>query len=321
MSHETQGELRARAIEWHIRLRDGDDATWEAFAEWLAEDRRHADAYEEVESADQELDPLLPHVVIREAADDDSRFEDATPYEPPSRSRWWTWGAGGAIAASILLAVVLFPATGSDRYEVVTAPGERQVVALDATTEVTLNGGTRMTFDRKDPRFASLASGEAYFKVRHDEANPFRLIVGDNIVEDAGTIFNVVHTAGEVRVAVAEGKIVYNPGRAAVALDAGEALVDRRGAARIDVEDVPAQAVGSWKSGSLVYSSAPLSQVAEDIGRTLGIRIDVSPAVGMRPFSGTIVLDGSGVAQFERLSPALDVVIRKRDDTWVMTAR
>ncbi|MDK2760017.1 MAG: FecR domain-containing protein [Sphingopyxis sp.] len=325
MPYEPQESLRARAIKWHIRLRDGDDETWEAFAEWLAQDPRHAAAYDEVEATDHSLDPLLPHVVVREGANDD-RGDDGMGEKQVSGAtasgrRWLTWGAGGAMAASIMLAVLLFPATGSDRYEVVTALGERQVIALDATTEVTLNGGTRMTFDRKNPRFASLASGEAYFKVRHDEANPFRLVVGDNIVEDAGTIFNVVHAAGEVRVAVAEGKVVYNPGPAAVALDAGEALVDRNGEARIQVEDVPTQAVGSWKSGSLVYSLAPLSQVAEDIGRTLGIRIEVTPAVGARPFSGTIILDGTGVAQLERLSPALDVVIRKIDDKWVMTAR
>jgi ferric-dicitrate binding protein FerR (iron transport regulator) len=67
MPHESPENIRARAIEWHIRLRDGDDATWETFAEWLAEDARHAEAYDGVEAADLAIDPLWPHVVIREA--------------------------------------------------------------------------------------------------------------------------------------------------------------------------------------------------------------------------------------------------------------
>lgn len=316
MSLDPHDSIRARAVEWHIRLREGDDATWEAFAEWLAEDVRHAEAYDVVEAADLAIEPLLPRVVFHEAANDID--DDERPHAQPSPRRWHRGLIGGAIAASIAVAVLLIPGMGSSRYDVVTAPGERQVVALDATTEVTLNGGTRMTFDRGNPRFASLASGEAYFRVRHDERNPFRLQVGDNIVEDAGTIFNVVHAGGEVRVAVAEGKVVYNPGASAVSLDAGQALLDRGRADRVQVSAVPVAVVGSWKTGSLVYSAAPLSRVAGDIGRTLGVRIDVAPSIASRPFSGTIALDGSGPGQLGRLSPALNVKFDKRQDGWVM---
>lgn len=312
MPRESQDSIRARAIEWHIRLRDGDDATWEAFAEWLAEDMRHAEAYDAVEAADQAIDPLLPHVVIREAAND---LDEPAP--PPARRRWRRSLVGGTIAASVAAAVLLFSSPAPSRYDVVTAPGERQVVALDAATEVTLNGATRMTFDRKDPRFASLASGEALFRVRHDVRKPFRLEVGANIVEDAGTVFNVVHQQGEVRVAVAEGKIVYNPGTRAVSLDAGQSLVDR-GAKDVEVSDVAITAVGSWKTGALIYAGAPLSRVAEELSRALGVRIAAAPVIADRPFSGTITLDGSGVGQLRRLSPALNVAVEERPDGWIM---
>ena len=313
MSREAQDDIRARAIEWHIRLRDGDDATWEAFAGWLAEDVRHAEAYDAVESADQAIDPLLPHVVIREAANDQGE-----PVQPPARRRWGRGLIGGTIAASVAAAVLLFSGQASSRYDVVTAPGERRVVALDAATEVTLNGGTRMTFDRDDPRFASLASGEALFRVRHDVRNPFRLEVGGNVVEDAGTVFNVVHERNEVRVAVAEGKIVYNPGAGAVSLDAGQSLVDRGGAARVKLDDVPVAAVGSWKTGSFIYAAAPLSRVADELSRALGVRIAAAPSIADRPFSGTITLDGSGTGQLRRLSPALNVAIEEGPDGWIM---
>ena len=317
MSLDTPDRVRARAIEWHIRLRDGDDATWEAFAEWIAADPRHASAYDQVEAADHALDPLLPEVVVREAANDMDETEqgDEGGYAPPPR-RWRRGLAGGAIAASIAAVLLLVQGSDSSRYQVTTAPGERQVITLDASTRVTLNGGTRMTFDRKDPRYASLASGEAYFQVRHDAANPFRVEVGGNIVEDAGTIFNVVREDDEVRVAVAEGKVVYNPGSRAVALDAGQALVDRRGATR--VSRVPAAVVGSWKTGTLVYDAAPLARVAADLSRVLDEPVASAPSVAGRPFTGTITLDGSGSAHFARLGAALGVAIEKREGRWIM---
>ena len=309
MPYDVDDNIRARAIEWHIRLHGGDDATWEAFAEWLAEDVRHAEAYDAVESADQAIEPLLPHVIIREAAND---------HAEPARRQWRGAIFGGAIAASVAAAVLLFSSPASSRYDVVTAPGERRVVALDAATEVTLNGATRMTFDRNDPRFASLASGEALFRVRHDVRNPFRLEVGANIVEDAGTVFNVVHEQGEVRVAVAEGKIVYNPGARAVPLGAGQSLVDHGGPTRVSVAEVPIAAVGSWKTGSLVYDGAPLSRVAADLSRALGVSVAAAPPIADQPFFGTIILDGSDAGQLERLGPALNVSVVERPGGWIM---
>ena len=192
------------------------------------------------------------------------------------------------------------------------------MIQLDSATQVTLNGATRMTFDRKNHRFASLAKGEALFQVRHDSAKPFRLEVGDNVVEDAGTVFNVVREPGEIRVGVAEGKVVYNPGRGAVSLDAGQALIDRGPEDSIDVTYIPAERVGSWKSGSLVYSAAPLSRVAADLSRTMDVPVTVVPGLAGRPFSGTITLAGSGPEQFRRLQLALNVHLERGPDGWIM---
>lgn len=314
MPSELTDSIHERAIEWHIRLHDGDDATWEAFAEWLAQDPRHASAYDVVEQADLAIEPLLPHLIRRDGANDID--------EPPTRTsgRVWPWGAaaGGAIAASVAAVMLLSSQEEPQRYEIATRPGERRVVQLDPGTRVTLNGATSMTFDRANPRFASLAKGEALFQVRHDSANPFTLEVGSNVVQDAGTVFNVVHETGEVRVAVAEGKVVYNPARRPVSLQAGEALVDTGSPQALDVTRVPIGSVGSWKSGSVAYAAAPLSRVAADLSRSMDVRISVDSAIARRPFSGTITLDGSGPDQLRRLQRALDVRLEKERAEWVM---
>src|ERR1022692_522674 len=161
MGSDMDNNLQTRAIEWHVRLRHGDDATWDAFADWLAQGPRHREAYEAIEQTELAIESLLPQLVFPETAHD----ADRPTGTPVSRSRHWGL-AGAALAASIAAVVAFLPQLTSGRYEVTTGPGQRQTVALGATTQVILNGSTRMTFDRKNPRFASLASGEALFRVQ-----------------------------------------------------------------------------------------------------------------------------------------------------------
>jgi transmembrane sensor len=315
MGSEIEDRIRASAIEWHIRLRHGDDDTWEAFADWLAADTRHGHAYDEMEETDRAIEPLLQAVVFRPAAANDVGM-------PAGRRgfRFSRWGViGGVLAASIVAAIAIGPQLGSSRYEVVTGPGQHQIVSLDDTDEVTLNGSTRMTFDHRDPRFAALASGEALFRIRHDTARPFHLELGNKRVEDVGTVFDVVRDAAEIRVAVAEGKIVYSSDvNAATPLDAGQALVDRTASSGIRLTRAQIASIGAWQNGRLIYTGEPLSQVASDLARSLGTRISVSPTVAERPFSGTIALDSAGPDQLRRLAPALDVTLEVGPDGWVM---
>ena len=314
MSYDVEDSLQARAIEWLVRLRHADEATWDAFAQWLAEDPRHGVAYDAIEQTDLAIEPLLPQVVFRTAVNQEHQPANV------GSSRFRRWGLfGAALAASIAAVIVFAPQFAAKRYEVVTGPGQHQIVTLDATTRVTLNGSTHMTFDRNDPRFASLVSGEALFRVHHDSARPFRLYVGDGHVEDVGTVFNVVRDAGEVRVAVAEGKIVYNAKKNTVPLVAGQALVDQSASGTVRLIPAPIAYVGAWQNGRLVYSGEPLSQVAADLGRSLGVHIVVSPSIANRPFSGAIVLNGTGPTELTRLKLVLNVGLESGADGWTMT--
>src|SRR5579864_4699189 len=76
MAPETQNTLRSRAIEWHVRLRDGDDATWDAFTDWLAQDPHHREAYDAIEAIDLAIEPLLPKLRFPETAPDASESFD-----------------------------------------------------------------------------------------------------------------------------------------------------------------------------------------------------------------------------------------------------
>jgi transmembrane sensor len=314
-------QMQARAIEWHVRLRDGAGDDWEAFSDWLAEDPGHGEAYERIEALDLAIDPLLPDLDFREAANDRGLLDAETVVAEHQRSSWsrrWIVGGFVAAAASVAAVIVIAPPTGTDRYRVQTAAGERRTVTLDPETRVVLNGGTIMQFDRNDARFASLVAGEALFRVRHDEAKPFTLHVGDKRVRDAGTVFNVVKAPVGIRVAVSEGKVIYNPDAEKVALAPGQTLVAPAGNGNFRVEQVSTDAVGAWERGRFIYNGEPLSQVAADLERSLGVSIAVDPAIANRAVSGSIMLDGKGPSQIERLKHALDVSIIAGPAGWTM---
>lgn len=385
MDPETQNNLRSRAIEWHVRLGDADDATWDAFTDWLAQDPRHREAYDAIEAIDLAIEPLLPKLRFPDAVHDASEgidsvrprltFPDAAPGAPntldslsqnlthpdaaPDASEAvnplppkltlpntapekvftatrrqsspqvnaprprtlpprWQWLAGTALAASVAAVIALLPHLSSTRYEVTTRPGQQQTIALDADTQVILNGSTHATFDRNNPRFAALESGEALFRVHHDPTHPFTLEIGNTRIQDVGTVFNVVRDPTQLRLTVAEGKVLYQAPTQSIPLNAGQLLLAAAESGSARVTPIPIASVGAWQQGRLVYSGEPLSQVAADLGRSLGVHIDVSPTLQNRPFSGAIVLTSGAPDQIERLKMALNVDLEAAPNGWIM---
>ena len=310
MGPEPDKDARDTAIGWHLGLRDEATADWDGFTAWLEADPAHAAAYDEVAVADAELAPVLAAMPAAPLAAND----DAAP-----RPRWMI--AGGGLAAMLIAGITLPGLIRDQRYQVVTGPGEQREIDLAGQGHIALNGSTRLTLDRRDPRFAALDTGEATFSIRHDPAKPFVLQVGDDRVEDAGTVFNVVADKAGHRVEVSEGSVIYNPQSSAVSLKAGQTLFDRADAADIVVRSKDPQAIGGWRRGRLDFQSVPIATVAADLSRTLGIRIAVAPALASRPFTGTIAIDRNPERMRARLGALLDADARPIGRGWSISAR
>jgi transmembrane sensor len=294
------------ALGWVIRTRDPDFTDWDGFTAWLEAAPGNVAAYDALMLRDSEMDSYIPvePVAMPVAAN------DAGP------RRGWRWIGGGAVAAVLVATVSLAVLTRHDYYSVTTRPGEIRTIALDDGTRVELNGGTTMRFDRKDARFAALDAGEAAFTVRHDEANPFRVTVGDAVFEDAGTVFNIVHADGATRIGVSEGKVIYNPQAEAIALPAGRALADD--AQGLRVMDVAPAAVASWRQGQLIYTNAPVAQVAQDAARSLGLALRTTPQAAAMRFTGTIRLDRDPARFLGEAAPLMGLTAVRQGDGWLL---
>ena len=306
MPHDDQ--IREQALAWAVRTGDPEFADWEGFTCWLEENPAHVTAYDHVAAAAGEAAEQVAS--LPPAAND----EEAAPARVTRR--WF----GGAIAASLaaLLAVGVWQA-GNDRYTVETAPGEVRTIALSEGSQIALAGGTRLLLDEGEPRFARLEEGQALFTIRHDDADPFRLEVGENTLIDAGTVFDVRHGSSGLTVAVAEGAVIFNPSAQNVRLEPGDVLASAANSAEYSVSKAPLGQIGEWREGRVTFENASLTEIASELSRATGVAYRADPSGSARTLSGSIVV--APLRDDPRaLGPLLGVTVRPTGDDWVIAA-
>ncbi len=222
-----------------------------------------------------------------------------------------------ACAAAAAVVVALLPAR-PDIQIIQTAAGETRQLALTDGSRIEIAGGSRLQIDRAHPRQISMDRGEALFHVRHDAADPFIVRSGALEVQDVGTVFNVVRAGSQLRVAVAEGSVLFQPGREEVALRKGQALAMRDGEDQIELSHVAAEGVGGWAGNHLDFRQVALSTVAEDVSRSTGVHLAVAPAMAATSFTGTLRLDRSSEEVMRSLAALAGAELRQDGPNWMI---
>src|SRR5213083_2882656 len=179
--------------------------------------------------------------------------------------------------------------------EYATPKGRRAVFRLLDGTEITLNADSRLGVPvRFAPRGRDVyLEGEAYFSVVHDTARPFVVHTPRSAIRDIGTRFGV-HAYGDAaaeRVAVAEGAVALTlPAQptAETSLRAGQvATLSRAGAVRV-LEGADVMNELAWTRGRLVFTSVPLSEAAQRLGRWYDLDVLViDSTLARRPITGS----------------------------------
>jgi transmembrane sensor len=309
---QDDGTIRAEAAAWFVRLRDDADADWIGFTAWLEMSQTHLSAYEAIAEADADLESWLSETRLPASSNDNAPL--------PHSNRYLV--AGWAVAAAIALAAgyqAMLPNIST--YAVETQAGQHRAIALSDGTRIDMNGDTRLLLRKDDSRFAALDRGEAAFTVVHHADKPFTLAIGNDHLQDVGTVFNVVRTPYGVTTEVAEGSVLFNPQQQALRLDAGKMLTISADGGAAQISDIRRETVAAWRHNKLVYDHAPLSKVADDISRNLGVPVSVAPDIAGHMFSGVIKLGGEQPAFFARLALLLDVTASHHDNSWRLASR
>jgi transmembrane sensor len=297
------------AIDWVIRLRDPATTDWVGFTDWLEKSPDNAGAYDAIALVDADM---------AEVANKMARPENMQA----ANDNIGRYRRYAGIAAALFIAVIAYPLYNAftPTYSIETALGEQRDVALDDGSLVELNGGTRLTLDKRNARLVSLDYGEAQFTVKHDSSKPFTVKTGGSIIQDIGTVFNVRRENTETELAVSEGSVLFNPGNQAVLLKKGQTLFTHDGNAKPALSTVDPDFIGGWKTGRLSYKGVPLAKVASDLSRFIGKRVSVAPDLAGRSFTGTIVVGGKDAIALNRISALMGVRATPTDNGWQLTA-
>jgi len=232
------------------------------------------------------------------------------------------------IAASIILVSALgLLGLRINSFRAERAPlAELYTVKLPDGTVVSLNAGSKIIYKKgfgKTHRSLQL-KGEAYFEVVKKD-KPFIINAGEAHIRVTGTKFNVkaYNRKSEIKVTVTEGSVklyeTNQPLKEAVLLAGETGIYDKsvrtiRKKVTEDMNDL------AWKTRIMDFRNTPLSEVADILGSTYHIPIDVDPAI--KDCSLTVHFENQELESvFKVLQSTLDLTITRKGNRAIITGK
>ena len=282
--------IRAQAAVWVTDLHgpERSPALESDLRRWLAEDPRHAQAFEFATEAWQRSGnlpahlPDQPHPTAALGASISKRTTRAARF-----------GLAGAAALGVLLGGVFYflrdPVLS-------TGYAEQRIVDLTDGTQVTLNANSRIIIDYTDLlRQVSLTRGEVLFNVSKHQNRPFVVITGNRKVVALGTSFEVRREdtpEPSFTVTLIEGSVAVEPLRSPVisSLDSKEGNTVLSPGQRLrfaanspDAVDSPTiDKVTAWQHGQLIFEDTSIRDAAAEFNRYGKRRLTIDPSISDR---------------------------------------
>lgn len=323
------------ASEWMARLQ-GDNVTAEDrahFEAWRSAHPLHRRTFDELTGTWNRfaaVRPLVSAVAFGQSMNETAARAEADQARARMRRYRAAWAAP---VVGILVGFGLFAylhANPGRTY--LTTIGEHATVSLPDGSTLELDGDSCARVDFSTGyRIVRLERGEAFFKVVHNPQWPFWVVGGGSWVRDVGTAFNVQLNATGMQVTVSQGMVkvgsiapllreipfqdaVLSHETALSVLTAGHQAYLSGNAVKIRPLS-PMQLVNAifWRAQTLYFESAPLSEVAEELGRYTPLHLVVSgKRLQQLPVAGTFDASPQGVETFlAMLNQGLGLTVRR----------
>ncbi len=217
------------------------------------------------------------------------------------RLRPLAMSAVAALCAMAFVAAYDWPYFTKPKEQTFGTPlGGRKTIELSDGTQIELNTNTMLrTRLGGRERSVELVKGEAFFKVRHDAARPFVVLVYGHRVVDLGTKFLVRKDDRRVEVALIEGRARFESADATVqehsaVLTPGDVVVANAGSMTVAkrAPTVLSNAL-AWRQGVLIFHYTPLSEAVAELNRYNRERVVIADrSIEARTIYGTVPTNG-----------------------------
>lgn len=233
------------------------------------------------------------------------------------RAPWLTVAASVLIVSLAVLAGTYWLGSNAGVQTFSTGRGEERSLQLPDNTLAQLDSDSAITvrFDGSR-RQVVVDRGQAFFTVFKDPERPFSVKVGDSLIRDIGTAFDVYRRKTDTTITVAEGRVQVWNGLSAQASKywwswrrptrgpSGAPVADLRAGEQVRIAStgkisslgaVDVQQALAWTHGRMAFDNEPVAQVAAEFNRYNNVQISVEdPSVGELPISGTFNVHGVG---------------------------
>lgn len=176
---------------------------------------------------------------------------------------------------------------------ITTARGRQWKLVLPDGTTAWLNAESSISY----PVYFSgktrsvTISGEVYFDVVHNAAQPFIVKAGDQLVEDIGTAFDIKAYANEhtIKTTLVKGSVSVTKSGESIILKPGQQSV--AGQDLVLNNDVDVDQEVAWKDGFFQFHNTDLKEIMRQIQRWYNVSVEYKGAVRTDLFNGRIPRD------------------------------
>ena len=219
-----------------------------------------------------------------------------TQIKPVQRKINFKWLIYGSIAASLALTSGFFffdqHKRNAQNVFFIAPFGQPSTITLPDSSKVELQPGSKISYPDKfdkNTRNVTLFSGEAFFIIQHNTAQPFILNVADGEIKVLGTRFNVrnLKSASVLEVTLTQGKISFQSKKGTLSiLKPSESLIfDKNNQHLVSINQVDTNVVTAWKTGTIHFKDTPMPEVLETLENRYGFKFKISCKLD-KPISG-----------------------------------
>lgn len=160
--------------------------------------------------------------------------------------------------------------------------GKMVNLTLNDGTNVQLSGGSSFRYPRSFPgqtREVTLLSGEAFFKVKHNQQQPFIVHTAGTQIKVLGTRFNILNNlnSNELSVTLTAGSISFKGNnQTEKILRPGQKLTFDKTLNTIPkIEETDTSYVTSWTTGVLWFKHSPIAEALEKLEAYYGVTFSI----------------------------------------------